>query len=239
MTQNLITQVKRYFIVIVLLIVGGLPAAALLTGFGPENFPGHKNYGTGVYFAPNNIKIYEDPDLNSSLKEILNWNIARVQINSATGEIEDPHQAFIAFYPYKGIAIMTVSDDIENWAEVIYDQKSDKRGWVYLKTEGLKTEYNPYVGNFYTWLQFMQTFARKNLLYFISGVPKSMRTLRSAPQDNARPVNYDFSQVRSIEFKHIRGNWLLVRVRDLGQGSPIGWLRWRTDDGKLVMFCSF
>jgi hypothetical protein len=215
------------------------PVKALFTGFGPEEYPGWKQWGIGVYFAPQKITIYTEPDLNSPRVEELTWNYARVQINSATGTIVTPEHVFVSFYPYKYIAIMSVVDDTENWAKVIYDHKHNLQGWVYLKEDIPKTEYNSFVGNYFTWLQFIQNVAQKNLLYFIPGVPKKMRMLRSAPNDDAKPVSYEMKSIKNIQFKYMRGNWILVKVVDYYSNAPIGWLRWRTDDGKLLMFCEF
>lgn len=213
------------------------PANALLRGFAPEHYPGNLEFGIGVYFAPKDITIYAQPDLTSQIIEKLEWRYARVQLNSATGQIEYPEDVFIAFYPYKEIALMAVIDEEDGWVKVVYNQKNNSFGWVKIDETVEKTQYNNYVGNFYTWFDFMMKIAKKRGIYFIPGVDKKSKRLRGEPKDDANIVRYDFTCVKELQIKHIRGNWLLVKAIDIGEGSPLGWVRWRDDNGQLMVFC--
>lgn len=61
--------------------------------------------------------------------------------------------------------------------------------------------------------------------------------MRVSPDDNAKPV--EVTVVRSLKVKHVRGNWLLVEVLDFQNLTPMGWIRWRDDDGRLLAFVDF
>lgn len=214
-----------------------MPVRSMNIGFSPEKYPSDKDFGIGAYFAPKTITIYEEPDLNSHVKEILSWNYAHVQIDSQTESVNDPNQVFLVFYPFKEIAVMAVSDEVKDWAEVIYDQENKLKGWVYLREKVKKTQYNTFAGNFYTWYDFMVKIAKPRGLYFLPGVPSEAKKLRGTPSKEAKPIPMDFTYIRSINMKHIRGNWVLVKVVDITDDSPYGWVRWRDDKGKLMIFC--
>lgn len=234
---------NKKLLFIVIFILAGLiftiiPAQALLRGFSPDQYPSEKNFGIGVYFAPKNIKLYLEPKLDSDLIEELDWTYARLQINSASDTIENPEDVFIAFYPYKEIAVMSVIEETDDWVQVIYDHKNNLTGWIYLKTPIEKTQYNTYIGNFYGWFQFMLKIAKKRGIYFLPGVPKKDRKLRGQPKDDSPVIKYDFTYVKRLQIKHIRGNWILVKAYDISEGSPFGWIRWRDENGQLMIFCN-
>jgi hypothetical protein len=57
------------------------------------------------------------------------------------------------------------------------------------------------------------------------------------PEETAPLAKVTF--VQSIRMLHVRGNWMLVELRDLGEERPIGWLRWREDDGNFLLWPDF
>ncbi|MEW5822133.1 MAG: hypothetical protein AB1782_18205 [Cyanobacteriota bacterium] len=228
----------KIIIVLLLTLTFIAPAWALLRGFSPDSYPSTKTFGLGAYFSPKEVTIYAEPKLDSQVLEKLEWQFARVQIDSLTGNIASPADVFITFYPYKEIAMMAVKDEVDGWVKVIYNQRDKSEGWVPLETPAEKTQYNNLVGSFYTWYDFMFKIAKRRGVYFLPGVPKKLRKLRGQPSDDANIVRYNFTYVRSLDIKVIRGNWMLVKIVDLEEGSPIGWIRWRDEDGQLLVFCN-
>ena len=225
------------FAVVILAFTIILKADALMRGFGPEKYPSNLTFGIGAYFAPKDIVIYSQPDLNSPIKEELNWSYGRVQLNSSTGTIEYPEDVFISFYPYKEVAVIAVTDEVKDWVEVVYDQKNKQSGWVKLNSTDEENKNDNYVGKFFTWYEFMKNVAQMRGIYFIPGVEKKFRKLRGQPKDDAPFIKHEFEYVKTLQIKHIRGNWMLVKAIDL-KGSPFGWVRWRDDNGHLLIFCS-
>lgn len=224
-------------LLMVLCLMCIMPVKAMNIGFSPDKYPSDKDFGLGAYFAPKTIEIYEAPDEKSAVKEILTWKFASVQLDSLTETINDPNKVFIAYYPFKEIAVMAVNDQVDDWLEIIYDHENNLKGWVSLKTQINKTQYNPFIGNFYTWFDFMQKVAYPRGLYFLPGVAEDSKKLRGQPSDEAKPINMDNTYIRSMNMKMVRGNWMLVKIIDISEDSPYGWVRWRDEDGKLMIFC--
>ena len=34
----------------------------------------------------------------------------------------------------------------------------------------------------------------------------------------------------------LRGNWMLVTIVDIGNEPKVGWIKWRNEDGTLMIF---
>ena len=79
---------------------------------------------------------------------------------------------------------------------------------------------------------------RKNGVYLFKDVPPDERKLYAQPfekaEDKKTVANYDHAY--KIKLEIIKGNWMLVRVLDLNNDEKIGYLRWRTNEGKLLLF---
>jgi hypothetical protein len=235
-------KIKQFLTILVMisLLIGIIiPVKAISRGFAPNLYPDNKNYGIGIYYAPQNITIYSEADKNSPILETIQWARARFELNTTNNTAKFPEDSFIAFYPYREIALMTVTDDQEGWVKVIYNHKENLSGWICTSDPVTKTEYNNFTGNFYTWFEFMKKIAPFKGLYFIPGVPKKQKKLRASPNDEAQAIRYDIDVIKSLQVKHIRGNWMLVKITDyMGANSPIGWIRWRDDNGNLMVFCN-
>lgn len=216
-----------------------VPSNALFRGFGPDSYPDGKTYGIGVFFAPKLVTIYSEPNENSKIVETLQWEANKVQLESSASDLDDPRYSFIAFYPYDDVAVMTALDDVNGWVNVVYDQKNKLSGWVKSIKNENKADTADLTNKFYPWLEFLHKFAKSHMIYFISGVPKKYRNLRTAPNDEASQVATETTYIKSLQLKHIRGNWMLVKAMDFDNTSPIGWLRWRDDEGRILIFLDF
>lgn len=216
-----------------------VPPAEALTGFSPEKYEARVEYGQGVYFAPYEVKIYTEPSEEAPLLETFHWNRQSspraVTSYLGHGALMAP-RLFLSFYPDADVAMMAVvSENGEGWAEVVYDQPTGRTGWVQL---GAPSEEAPlHFGRFQTWQNFMKLNAKKSGIYWLSGVDQYHRNIRSTPEDGAKFV--PVTVMRNLKVKHVRGNWLLVEVQDFSRQTPLGWLRWRDDDGRLMMFTNF
>ncbi len=192
-------------------------------------------------------------------------NSSNIAVNTANAERRNisAEQVFFSFYPQLDVAMMAViGENGEGWVEVIYDQAHKKSGWVRLKEQpepnpasskrtgqAASSDHNPtnltplsdshpgdppHFGVYQTWPEFMKLNAKGNGIYWLSGVKEYNRTIRSSDSDDAKllPVTI----IRHMTVKHLRGNWLLVEVLDFENNTPIGWIRWRDDDGNLMAF---
>ena len=188
-----------------------------------------------------------------------------ISVNTAHAERRSlsADQVFFSFYPQLDVAMMAViGENGEGWVEVIYDQAHKKSGWVRLKdqpepnlaslkpkaqaatsdpSQNALTPLNdsspgdpPHFGVYQTWAEFMKLNTKANGIYWLNGVKEYNRTIRSSDTDDAKLIPVTI--IRHMKVKHLRGNWLLVEVLDFENNTPIGWIRWRDDDGNLMAF---
>lgn len=240
------------------------PAQAQLSGYGfaPRGYKDGVNYGNGIYFAPYVFSLYTEPNERSPLIGEFHWsrktNSNNITVNTADAErhsIAADH-VFFCFYPQLDVAMMAVAgENGEGWVEVVYDQARKKTGWVHLKDSPLKdsspvsqsqaslskqtlapvdTGEPIHFGVYQTWLEFMKLNAKSNGIYWMSGVKEYNRAIKSSDADDAKIIPVTI--IRDMKVKHLRGNWLLVEVLDFENNTPIGWIRWRDDDGNLMVF---
>ncbi len=242
-------------------LMGLLPPASVSAyqnqfGFAPQRYQSGYTYGNGVFFAPYRFKVYMEPRLDAAVIAEFRWNR-----ETATNGIDaflpngDHHvvhadHLFFCFYPQLDVAMMSVTGDSDNndWVEVMYDQANHKAGWVQTKgTEAVATKSTQsakstalvanepaHFGIYQTWLEFMRLNAKPSGIYWLSGVKEYNRSLRVADKDEAKLIPVTI--VRDLKVKHVRSNWLLVEVLDFERNSPIGWVRWRDDEGNLMVF---
>lgn len=228
-------------------------------GFSPQNFKDGVSYGNGIYFAPYVFTVYSQPDERSQMIGEFHWskktntNSIAVVLPNGDRKSIPANRVFFSFYPALDVAMMAVdSENGEGWVEVIYDQASNKTGWVHLKESGKsaqasrqslasleggdskKSDEPLHFGVYQTWPEFMKLNAKANGIYWLTGVKEYNRSIRTSDADDAKII--PITIIRSMKVKHLRGNWLLVEVLDFENNTPIGWIRWRDEDGNLLAF---
>jgi len=236
------------------------PAQAQLSGYGfsPQRFKDGTNYGVGIYFAPYDVSLYSQPSERSPLVAEFHWqhkstgNSVVMVTPGGSRKSVAADKVFFSFYPQLDVAMMAVSAESEDgWVEVIYDQAHQKTGWVHLKDAPadkaadktkaggqalapLDTGEPSHFGVYQSWPEFMKLNAKSSGIYWLSGVKEYYRAVHSSDSDDAKLV--PITIIRNLKVKHLRGNWLLVEVLDFENNTPIGWVRWRDDDGNLMVF---
>lgn len=224
-------------------------------GFAPQRYNAGYTYGNGVYFAPYTFKLYTKPDETAPMIGEFHWGRKTtgnsVDVLTAKGDryaVYADH-LFFCFYPQWDVAMMAVvGDDGNGWVEVVYDQSNKKTGWVKLKDSPKQTatasdtstlapiasNEPAHFGVYETWLEFMKLNAKPSGIYWLSGVKEYNRSIRTSDADDAKLIPVTI--IRDLKVRHVRGNWLLVEVLDFERNMPIGWVRWRDDDGNLMVF---
>jgi hypothetical protein len=155
------------------------------------------------------------------------------------------NDVFVSFYPQLQVAMLAVvSENGLGWAQVVYNQARQQTGWVAINQDsGLSASSASgiaapsHLGRFISWQQFMLLNAKPYGVYWLSGVSTYDRSLRMAPKDDAKLL--DITVLRKLKVRHIKGNWMLVEGVDFDRSTPIGWVRWRDDQGQIMVFANF
>lgn len=216
---------KKILILVMVLFFACSAVFADIIPMGSKNIA---HYGCGVLNLPDSFTVYSEPDESSKIIKTINYEESA---NSAIiNQQSSLDTTIIAYVPSKSIALVTVETNQEDgWFEIYYDQKTGKTGWVK----------QPNLDEFKTWKEAFYSWGKKNGLYFFKDIPEAKRTLYSSDSDTSQKIG-SLTLPKYINFSIITGNWMLVNVLDLGQKTTkIGWIRWRNEDGTLILFPNF
>ena len=174
----------------------------------------------GVYQVPKTITLYEAPEEGSKVINTIQWS--PVDIFPEGVKFQD---LFVVFVPEKELGYVAVTDEIEEWVQIIYNNKTGETAWI--------KKDDPY--KFMSWIHFYNMYGRKYGLYILKGAPDSVKNIRSATDDSAQFLA-EMNMPTKIKLNVIRGNWALVSVLDLDRAPKTGYIRWRGDDGIRYLF---
>ena len=171
----------------------------------------------GMFQIGDNITIYSHPEANSKVVKKMDFSY-----NPETM----PDNTFALLINEKKLGFLYVSDiGDDGWVEVIYNRMNNSRGWV--QTED-RFQFMP-------WLSFYTMYGRKYGLRLMKDAPEDVENLHSKSEDLSQNVS-KLRYVKQIRLTAIRGNWALVSVVDIDKTPKTGYLRWRSDDGKIYAF---
>ena len=171
----------------------------------------------GLFQIGDNITIYSHPEANSKIVKKMDFSY-----NPETM----PDNTFALLINEKKLGFLYVSDiGDDGWVEVIYNRMNNSRGWV--QTED-RFQFMP-------WLSFYNMYGRKYGLRLMKDAPEDVENLHSKSEDLSQNVS-KLRYVKQIRLTAIRGNWALVSVVDIDKTPKTGYLRWRSDDGKIYAF---
>lgn len=171
----------------------------------------------GMFQIGDNITIYSHPEANSKVVKKMDFSY-----NPETM----PDNTFALLINEKKLGFLYVSDiGDDGWVEVIYNRMNNSRGWV--QTED-RFQFMP-------WLSFYNMYGRKYGLRLMKDAPEDVENLHSKSEDLSQNVS-KLRYVKQIRLTAIRGNWALVSVVDIDKTPKMGFLRWRSDDGKIYAF---
>ena len=171
----------------------------------------------GMFQTGENITIYSHPEANSKIVKTMDFSY-----NPETM----PDNTFALLINDKKLGFLYVSDiGDDGWVEVIYNRLNNSRGWV--QTED-RFQFLP-------WLSFYNMYGRKYGLRLMKDAPEDVENLHAKSEDLSQNVS-KLRYVKQIRLTAVRGNWALVSVVDIDKTPKTGYLRWRSDDGKIYAF---
>lgn len=174
----------------------------------------------GVYQVGNNIVLRKAPDDKAPIIKVIKIINNTIEPASLTFE-----NVFVVYQDAKKLAYMAVSDENEDWVELIYNNKTGEKGW-------LKKD-DPY--KFLTWVNFYNMYSKKYGLYILNGAPESVLEMHGSPDDTSKVIS-TINQPQKIILNLIKGNWMLVSVMDIDMTPKTGYIRWRSDEGIKYLF---
>lgn len=245
MSPRLVTFFSRLSFVMVLGFVFSLNLQASAS---PEAYPTYDLTNTlGVVELRSPIALYKTPQaFTSNLQEVLHWD-CKEQGQWVYRQPSAQHEAF----PSVGKETFLVHDcQRQQTLAMVVDEAEN--GWLKLRLQGSSSNWAgeaPAEGwlppatagqpsySVQTWLQFMRLYTQELGFHWLARVPETVRYVRMSPKDEAPLVTV--TMVRGMRVLHVRGNWMMVELRDMGKEYPIGWLRWRDDAGNLLVWPNF
>lgn len=174
----------------------------------------------GLYQASNEITLYKEPSTDADIVHSIRWNNGKV-----FPETVNPQDLFVVYLPGKNLGLLAVTDETEDWVEVLYNNTTGSRAW-------LKKD-DPY--KFMTWINFYNIYGRKYGLKMLKGTPDAVKDLHVSTTDKSQTVG-TMNMPQKINLNVIKGNWALVSVFDLDRIPKTGYIRWRGDNGVKYFF---
>jgi hypothetical protein len=201
----------------------------------PQQYPTESlQQAVGVVAVQAPLTLYATPSTNAPTVEAFTWQRQATATENATvfSEItQQPvsaNQLFLAFYPKYQLALLTVLDERpDGWLEVSLPTTEAGKAWLAPNPQN----------TVYVWQEFIRLYTKNFGFQWLAGVPAYQRSVRLKPEDTAPLVPVTI--VQGIKVLHVRGNWMLVELRDMGAEHPIGWLRWRDEEGNLMVWPNF
>ncbi len=203
----------------------------------PEQYPTPElRQVIGVSNVASPLRLYESPSLEASLVDELSWQSKGVKSNEVIlqsqkqNRLLTAHHFFLNFVPERGIALLPVLDDTpDGWRQVQIPYGDYLTAWIPPQTTSDE--------GFLDWSSFMARYAKRYGFKWLKGVHEAQKTVYMRPEETAPLAKVTF--VQSIKVLHVRGNWMLVELKDLGEEHPIGWLKWRTEQGDILLWPNF
>lgn len=211
---------KFLFTVMLIVILGCKTFAANVI---PDAVSLNNTNTFGVYQVGHSLVLYSEPNVKSAVKQRIVWSKDEV-IPQNLKHVD----LFVLYLEKKDLALMAVTDETDDWVEVIYDNSTGDKGWI--------KKDDPY--KFNTWMNFYSMYGRKYGLTILKGAPESVNNMYGSTDDSAKVIS-TINKPDIINLNVIRGNWMLVTVVDVDRTPKTGYIRWRSDDGIKYLFPKF
>lgn len=206
-----------------MLVLFAVIFATALVGFGnvfPTSVTEIPDGALGLYQTDKQIAIYSKPSEKGTV-------VYQLKIDYSAYDEDTDNDMFAVLIPKKELGYLYVTDlsDDEQWVQVVYGKHSDKRGWV-KKNDDFQ---------FLPWGNFISLYGRKYGLVRLRTGFASIDEVYTEPGYGGRTLG-TLSHPKYIKMTSLEGNWLLVTGLDYTGDIYTGYIPWRTDDGKLLLF---
>lgn len=176
----------------------------------------------GFLQVPKKINIYAYPRIDAEVFDVA--LVDRYDIKFKEYSL-DPQEMYAVQIGDKGYEFCMVIDIQDDWYKIIYDKKHNKSGWVRQQNEN----------DFYSLRDFYSFYGKKDGLYYMKNIDYRKRGIYSGAYQTSQKID-GLTLVKSIKLHKISGNWALVTIVDIDSKPKIGYIRWREDDGTILLF---
>lgn len=209
---------KKFLLILSILLM--LPLSGYCADVVPQYVSIQQTNTLGLYQAPNEIMLYKEPSEASTLVHSISWIGEKIFPESVR-----PQDLFVVYVPSKNLAYLAVTDETEDWVQVIYNNSTGAKGWI--------KKDDPY--RFSTWVMFYNMYGKKYGLNLLKEAPDSAKDLHVTTDDKSQIVG-TINIPKKINLNLVRGNWALVSVMDIDRTPKTGYVRWRSDKGVKYYF---
>ncbi len=186
----------------------------------PQNVSFKYTNTYGLYQAPDKIVLHKEPSDSSPIV-----NSIIISGEKLFPETVKPEELFVLFIPSKNLGMLAVTDETDDWIQIIYNNETGASGWI--------KKDDPY--RFMTWIMFYNMYGRKYGLNLLKQAPDSAKDLHTSTDDKSQIVG-TINMPQKINLNVIKGNWALVSVYDIDRIPKTGYVRWRSNDGVKYYF---
>ncbi len=210
---------KKFLLILALMLL--MPVNALCAdNVVPQYVSIEQTNTLGLYQAPSEIVLYKEPSETSNIVHSISWLGGKIFPESVKAQ-----DLFAVLIPSKNLGLLTVTDETEDWVQVIYNNSTGAKGWI--------KKDDPY--RFMSWIMFYNMYGKKYGLNLLKEAPAEAKDLHTSTEDKSQIVA-TINMPQKINVTAIRGNWALVSVFDIDRTPKTGYVRWRSDNGVKYYF---
>ncbi len=209
---------KKFLLILAILLL--MPVKGFCENVVPQYVSIEHTNTLGLYQAPSEIVLYKEPYQSSNIVHSISWIGDKIFPESVKA-----NDLFIVFLPQKNLGFLAVTDETDEWVQVIYNNSTGAKGWI--------KKDDPY--RFMSWIMFYNMYGKKYGLNLLKEAPAEAKDLHTSTDDKSQIVG-TINMPQKIILNVMRGNWALVSVMDIDKIPKTGYVRWRSDNGVKYYF---
>lgn len=209
---------KKILLILAILLL--MPVKGFCENVVPQYVSIEHTNTLGLYQAPSEIVLYKEPYQSSNIVHSISWIGDKIFPESVKA-----NDLFIVFLPQKNLGFLAVTDETDEWVQVIYNNSTGAKGWI--------KKDDPY--RFMSWIMFYNMYGKKYGLNLLKEAPPEAKDLHTSTDDKSQIVG-TINMPQKINLNVMRGNWALVSVMDIDRTPKTGYVRWRSDNGVKYYF---
>ena len=209
---------KKFLLILAILLL--MPVKGFCENVVPQYVSIEHTNTIGLYQAPSEIVLYKEPYQSSNIVHSISWIGDKIFPESVKA-----NDLFIVFLPQKNLGFLAVTDETDEWVQVIYNNSTGAKGWI--------KKDDPY--RFMSWIMFYNMYGKKYGLNLLKEAPPEAKDLHTSTDDKSQIVG-TINMPQKIILNVMRGNWALVSVMDIDRTPKTGYVRWRSDNGVKYYF---